>query len=121
MESRGMSLPSHGAIERILKQAGLTKPTKRRGRYVAEPSAHLRVASAPNEVWAIDYKGQFPLGDKQYCYPSTITDWYSRYLLACEGMARISDEEARGIKSVREMAEGVAKLVAAKAAGTATP
>jgi hypothetical protein len=44
-----------------------------------------------------DYKGQFRLGDSSYCYPLTITDQYSRYLLACEGMGAISDEQAREV------------------------
>jgi hypothetical protein len=48
-------------------------------------------------VWCIDYKGQFRLGDKSYCYPLTLTDHYSRYVLACEGMAAISDEQAREV------------------------
>jgi transposase InsO family protein len=26
------------------------------------------------------------LGNKRYCYPLTITDYHSRYLLACEGL-----------------------------------
>lgn len=34
---------------------------------------------------AADYKGEFQLGNKEYCYPLTITDFSSRYLLACEG------------------------------------
>lgn len=41
--------------------------------------------SAPNALWCADYKGEFQLGDKRYCYPLTITDYHSRYLLACEG------------------------------------
>src|SRR5690606_30799790 len=54
-------------------------------------------AGAPNEVWCIDYKGQFRLGDRSYCYPLTITDQHSRFLIACEGMAAISDEAAREV------------------------
>jgi hypothetical protein len=40
---------------------------------------------APNDVWAMDFKGQFRTG-KSYCYPFTISDQYSRYLLGCEGL-----------------------------------
>ena len=29
---------------------------------------------------------EFMLGNKQYCYPLTITDYRSRYLLTCEGL-----------------------------------
>src|SRR5690606_26719003 len=38
-------------------------------------------------LWCADYKGEFRLGSRQYCYPLTVTDYRSRYLLACEGMA----------------------------------
>ncbi|MEO6058047.1 MAG: helix-turn-helix domain-containing protein [Gemmatimonadales bacterium] len=40
----------------------------------------------PNVVWSVDFKGQFTLGDGRYCYPLTVQDAYSRYLLACEGL-----------------------------------
>ena len=39
---------------------------------------------APNDLWAADFKGEFQLGDKRYCYPLTVTDHASRYLLLCE-------------------------------------
>jgi putative transposase len=43
-------------------------------------------AHDPNGLWCADYKGEFMLGNRQYCYPLTITDYRSRYLLACEGL-----------------------------------
>jgi transposase InsO family protein len=92
----GHDLPSHSAIGTALAKAGLVTPRKRRRRYPAEPT-RLREASAPNVVWCIDYKGQFRLGDGTYCYPLTITDQHSRYVLACEGMAAISDDAARDV------------------------
>jgi transposase InsO family protein len=46
----------------------------------------LNVAIEPNGLWCADYKGEFHLGNRQYCYPLTISDYRSRYLLACEGV-----------------------------------
>jgi putative transposase len=93
----GRPMPSHGAIERALGKAGLLKHRrKRRPDHRAQPT-NLREVSAINQVWAIDYKGQFRLGDRTRCYPLTITDLHSRYILACEGMAAISDEETREV------------------------
>jgi putative transposase len=43
--------------------------------------------TAPNALWCADYKGEFMLGDRRYCYPLTITDFASRYLLTCEALA----------------------------------
>ena len=49
------------------------------------PSSALRMH--PTDLWCADFKGEFMLGNKQYCYPLTITDYRSRYLLACEGLS----------------------------------
>jgi len=43
-------------------------------------------ARSPNALWCTDYKGQFLLGNRCYCYPLTITDYRLRHLLACEGL-----------------------------------
>ena len=48
--------------------------------------APLRTAEAPNDIWCADFKGQFRLGSGKYCYPLTITDRYSRFLLRCEAL-----------------------------------
>jgi hypothetical protein len=40
----------------------------------------------PNSIWTADFKGQFRTRDGRYCYPLTIVDGYSRYLLACQGL-----------------------------------
>jgi len=88
-----IQLPSAATVSKIIQRAGLAKPHKRRPRD-ATPRSELRVAAEPNDVWCIDYKGQFRLGDRSYCYPLTMTDQVSRYVLACEGMAAISDEAA---------------------------
>jgi transposase InsO family protein len=92
----GRPLPSHSAIGAVLARAGIAAIRPPRRRHRSQPTM-LREAAAPNDVWCIDYKGQFRLGDRSYCYPLTITDQHSRYLLACEGMAAISDEAAREV------------------------
>jgi len=90
----GRPFPSHAAINSILLRNGLVQPRKKRRRHQPMPTT-LRQAIAPNDVWCIDYKGQFRLGDGTYCYPLTVTDQFSRYILGCEGMAAISDAQAR--------------------------
>lgn len=89
-------LPAASSIGDILARNGLVQPRRGRPRHKSKPTA-LREATAPNDVWCIDYKGQFRLGDRSYCYPLTITDQCSRYILGCEGMAAISDESAREV------------------------
>jgi transposase InsO family protein len=90
----GRALPAASTIGDILASAGLIEPRRRRPRHIPTPTG-LRTATAPNDVWCIDYKGQFRLGDGTYCYPLTITDQYSRFILCCEGMGAIADEAAR--------------------------
>jgi len=90
----GRELPSGTTLGKVLAQAGLVNRRKVRTRHKAM-GTRLRVPRGPNDLWCIDYKGQFRLGDGSYCYPLTVTDQYSRYLLGCEGMAAISDEAAR--------------------------
>jgi transposase InsO family protein len=92
----GRTLPSVSTFGSMLVRNGLIQPKKRRPNFKAKPTGLLE-AHAPNDLWCIDYKGQFRLGDRTYCYPLTLTDQYSRYLLCCEGMAAISDEEAREV------------------------
>ena len=76
--------PAVSTIHAVLDRNGLVKRRKRR-RYKAEGTT-LQAAHVPNGLWCVDYKGEFMLGNKQYCYPLTITDYQSRYLLTCEGL-----------------------------------
>ena len=76
--------PAASTIHAVLDRHGLVKRRKRR-RYKAT-GTQLSHARSPNALWCADYKGQFLLGNRQYCYPLTITDYRSRYLLACESL-----------------------------------
>jgi len=76
--------PAISTVHAVLDRNGLVKRRKRR-RYKAKGTA-LRAAHQPNGLWCADYKGEFLLGNKKYCYPLTITDYRSRYLLSCESL-----------------------------------
>lgn len=76
--------PAKSTIHAILDRNGLVK-RKRRKRFKAEGTP-LSPGPSPNDLWCADYKGEFMLGNQEYCYPLTITDFASRYLLACEGL-----------------------------------
>ena len=79
-----------------LKQAGLCKERKRRR--VATPTETLLTKpSKCNRVWYADYKGWFRTGDGRPCYPLTISEGYSRYLLRCQGYRRPNGEDAKGL------------------------
>ena len=77
--------PAISTVHAVLDRHGLVKRRKRR-KYKAQGTA-LSKALLPNQLWCADYKGEFRLGNNHYCYPLTITDQASRYLIACEGLA----------------------------------
>lgn len=79
-----ISPPAASTIHAVLDRHGLVKRRRRR-RYKAQ-GTELSNARSPNTLWCADYKGQFLLGNHRYCYPLTVTDYRSRYLLACEGL-----------------------------------
>ncbi|MGE0232918.1 MAG: IS481 family transposase [Flavobacteriaceae bacterium] len=76
--------PAISTVHAVLDRHGLVQRRRRR-RHRAEGTA-LSNAHAPNGLWCADFKGEFRLGNRQYCYPLTVSDYSSRYLLACEGL-----------------------------------
>lgn len=86
--------PARSTVGLILKREGLVaarryrrRPVRRFGRPRGEPGE-------PNQVWTADYKGEFRLGNGRLCYPLTIADGYSRYLLRCAGCGSTRTAEA---------------------------
>jgi putative transposase len=80
-----IQLPAISTVHAVLDRHGLVNRARRR-RYKAEGTA-LSHPQRPNDLWCADYKGEFMLADKRYCYPLTITDAASRYLLSCEALS----------------------------------
>src|SRR5262245_36610192 len=77
--------PAISTIHAVLDRHGLVQRRRRR-RYRATGTPLSTVAD-PNGLWCADFKGEFRLGNRQYCYPLTITDFASRYLLACDALS----------------------------------
>jgi putative transposase len=80
----GISLPAISTVHAVLDRNGLVT-RGRKARYRAQGTA-LSEPTRANELWCADYKGEFMLADRRYCYPLTITDFASRYLLCCEAL-----------------------------------
>jgi transposase InsO family protein len=78
-------LPSTSTVHAVLDRHGLVKRARQRRRYKAEGTL-LSQASRPNDLWCADFKGEFKLGNRQYCYPLTVTDQASRMILMCEAL-----------------------------------
>ena len=107
----GRVLPSASTLGNILVRAGLTEHRRLRKRSRPQQTGRLTVANAPNDVWCVDYKGQFRLGDHTYCYPLTITDQCSRYILGCDGMAAIDENHARDSFEMTFRAYGLPSVI----------
>jgi len=83
----GVYVPSASVMAKVLKKRGMTTPRKKRRRATASGVASpFSGCDAPNSVWCIDFKGWFLTSDGQRCYPLTLLDAFSRYLLRCEAL-----------------------------------
>lgn len=88
--------PARSTVAELLKRNGLTA-TRRRRVVRGHPGRPLTPMTAPNVIWTADFKGQFRLGDGHYCFPLTVQDGFSRYLLGCRGLTGTSTEESRPV------------------------
>ena len=95
----GVRLPAASTMGEILKRHGLVKPRKQRRAVPTSPFARHQAAAA-NEIWCADFKGQFRLGTGRYCYPLTISDAFSRYIVSCEGLEDTKGEHTRQVFEV---------------------
>ena len=90
-----MELPVRSTIHDLLDRYGLVKKRAKRRRYHAYPTLREEDIQAANQLWCADYKGQFRMANAKYCYPLTVTDFYSRYLLGCEAMESTKSQSAQ--------------------------
>lgn len=87
----GRQLPSVSTGARILAREGLVKPRRRYRR--AHPGCPKSVPQGPNDIWPADYKGQFRLKNGNYCFPLTVSDLSSRFILGVDAHPAISLEK----------------------------
>ena len=88
----GIKIPAKSTIHALLDRHGFVE-RRGRARRRAQGTA-LSLGQRPNELWCTDYKGEFLLGNRQYCYPLTVTDHASRFLLTCEALSSTRENYA---------------------------
>jgi transposase InsO family protein len=87
-----LRVPAQSTIHAVLDRHGLvTRMGRRRNRAQGTP---LSAGHQPNDLWCADFKGEFRLGNSRYCYPLTVTDHASRFLLLCEALESVREETA---------------------------
>ena len=87
-----LRVPAQSTIHAVLDRHGLVSRMGRpRRRAQGTP---LSTGANPNELWCADFKGEFRLGNGHYCYPLTVTDHASRYLLLCEALDSVREDGA---------------------------
>src|SRR3989338_6798848 len=86
-----IKLPSTSTVHCILDRHDLVKRRRAKSQFKATAS-YLSSPTQANDLWCTDFKGQFRMGNREYCYPLTLSDFASRYLLICESLT--STEES---------------------------
>lgn len=85
-----IKLPAISTVHCVLERHNLVKKKRKRTKFKAVAS-YLSTPIKPNDLWCTDFKGQFLLGNKNYCYPLTLTDHESRFILSCEALASTAE------------------------------
>jgi transposase InsO family protein len=86
---QGERLPAASTVGEALRRAGLVRSRRRRAKptdALSSTALSNLADAAPNDVWSADFKGEFRTQDGKWCYPLTVSDAASRYLLGCHGL-----------------------------------
>lgn len=86
-----LTLPATSTIHCVLDRHGLVNK-KRRKRKFSSLVSYLSDPKQPNDLWCTDFKGQFRMGNNVYCYPLTITDQCSRFIISCEALSSTCED-----------------------------
>jgi putative transposase len=89
-----LQLPAISTAGDLLAREGLIEPRRRRAKPGVSAGGAIRT-SRPNEIWSADYKGQFRTLDGKYCYPLTIQDSHTRFVLTCDALLSTRTAEAQ--------------------------
>ena len=86
-----IKIPATSTVHTILDRHDLVKKRRKRNRFQAIAS-YLSNPEQPNNLWCVDFKGQFRMGNKNYCYPLTLSDFVSRFLISCEALSSTEEK-----------------------------
>ena len=78
--------PHRSTVDALFDRAGLVEKRRRRTVKKVTPFQRPYPARQPGELWTADFKGQFRLGNGRYCYPLTVADQVSRFVIVAHGL-----------------------------------
>lgn len=87
-----IKLPAVSTVHCILDRHGLVDNQTRRNKGQHIRASYLSTPQNPNDLWCVDFKGQFRMGNYDYCYPLTLTDFTSQFILVCEALSSTEAE-----------------------------
>ncbi len=85
-------IPAKSTVHAVLDRHGLVQRARTRSNKAK--GTPLSTGRAPNDLWGVDFKGEFKLGNGRYCYPLTVSDHASRFILACEALSSTKQASA---------------------------
>jgi putative transposase len=85
-----IQIPAISTVHCILDRHGLVNKKKRRKKFTSI-AGYLSTPTHPNDLWCTDFKGQFRMKNSDYCFPLTITDFTSRFLISCEALSSTAE------------------------------
>ncbi len=91
-----LELPAASTVGELLKREGLVKSRRRKRWPAGATPTGLEEARAPNDCWAVDFKGDF-LVKHHRCYPLTTSDLFSRFLLGCTALTSTATDGAKPV------------------------
>lgn len=77
-------------IDRIIQRRGLTRVVER-----GKAATQRFERAHANELWQMDFKGEYPLRQNGYCYPLSVLDDHSRYNV---GLFALSSKRIPGVQ-----------------------
>jgi putative transposase len=87
--------PGRATVAAMLNRHALIAPRRRSPHAIGATPSPLVMPTRPNEGWTTDFKGEFRTGDGVYCYPLTLRDGFSRFVLGCDAFLARSTEPTR--------------------------
>jgi putative transposase len=87
--------PARSTVAALLKRHGWITARRRAARPRPASRRVLTPATEPNQVWTTDFKGEFRTGDHAYCYPLTLRDGFSRFVLRCDALLARTVQETQ--------------------------